>query len=246
MKKVTSKIQKTASNIGFLNQSLNTNICENKRFISTKDKHQAERRIIKRHLKNHHSNIKSPKINHEELISYLLQILGKIILRNYVMYIAKSLHMNNLRQLKTKSKKIYHLKPKNLPRHYQVPIINLPDFEIDTICLKYELHHFFMDKNRFIKRELGVERESLASSVDTFVPQENKEEFHQFLRNTTYKLSNVYRTKDRGGSRTGTTSKAELFVIIVNGVQLLTIIKKSHLGCCSSPRSTSERHVPYD
>ena len=247
MKKVTSKIQKTASNIGFLNQSLNTNICENKRFISTKDKHQAEGKIIKRHLTNHHSNIKSPNIKHEELISYLLQILGKIIFRIMLCNIAKSLRMNNLRQLKTKNKKIYHLKPKNLPRHYQVPIINLPDFEIDTICLKYELHHFFMDKNRFIKRELGVELESLASSVDTFVLQEYKEEFHQFLSNTTYKLSNVYRTKDRGGFRTGTTSKVELFVIIVNGFQLLTIIKKSHLGCCSSPRSASERHhVPYD
>ena len=30
-----------------------------------------------------------------------------------------------------------------------------------------------------------------------FVPPEGKEEFHQFLRNTTYKLSNnVYRTRD--------------------------------------------------
>ena len=99
MKKVTSKIQKKASNIGFLNQSLNTNICENKRFISTKDKHQAEGKIIKRHLTNHHSNIKSPNIKHEELISYLLQILGKIILRIMLCNIAKSLRMNNLRQL---------------------------------------------------------------------------------------------------------------------------------------------------
>ena len=105
--------------------------------------------------------------------------------------------MNNLRQLKTKNKKIYHLKPKKPQFNYQVPIINLSDFEIDTTCLKYGLHHSFIDKNRFIKRDLGVEFESLASSVDTFVPPESKEEFHQFLRNTTYKLSNnVYRTRD--------------------------------------------------
>ena len=69
--------------------------------------------------------------------------------------------------------------------------------EIDTTCLKYVLHHFFIDKNKFINRDLGIELESLASSVNTFVPQECKEEFHQFIKNTTYKfLNNVYRTKD--------------------------------------------------
>ena len=105
--------------------------------------------------------------------------------------------MYNLRQLKTKKKKIYHLKPKKQQFNYQVPIIKLSDFGIDTTCLKYGLHHSFIDKNRFIKRDLGVEFESLASSVDTFVPSESKEEFHQFLRNTTYKLSNnAYRTRD--------------------------------------------------
>ena len=69
--------------------------------------------------------------------------------------------MNNLGQLKTKNKKIYHIKPKNPQFNYQVPIINLSDFEIDTTCLKYRLHHSFVDKNRFIKRDLDVEFESL-------------------------------------------------------------------------------------
>ena len=77
LKKVTSKIQKTASSIGFLNQSLYHNVIPifakiKGLFNSAKDKHQAERKIIKRHLKNHHSNLKSIRIKHEELISYLL------------------------------------------------------------------------------------------------------------------------------------------------------------------------------
>ena len=63
--------------------------------------------------------------------------------------------------------------------------------------MKYDLHHSFIDKNRFIKRDLGVELESLATNVDEFVSPEVKEEFHQFLRNTTYTLTNnVYHTKD--------------------------------------------------
>ena len=64
--------------------------------------------------------------------------------------------MNNLRQLKTKNKKIYHLKPKKPQFNYQVPILNLSDFEIDTTSLEYGLHHSFIDKNRFIRRDLGV------------------------------------------------------------------------------------------
>ena len=44
----------------------------------------------------------------------------------------------------------------------------------------------------------------------------------------------------RGGSRTATTSQMELFVIIVNGWNPLTIFHKlRHLGWCSSPRSAS-------
>ena len=43
--------------------------------------------------------------------------------------------------------------------------------------------------------------------------------------------------KTRGGSRTAATTKRELFVIIVNG---WTLLHQPHLGCCSSPRSTSE------
>ena len=53
-----------------------------------------------------------------------------------------------------------------------------------------------MDKNRFIKWDLGAELETLAANVDEFVSPEVKEEFHQLLRNTSYTLTNnVYHTK---------------------------------------------------
>ena len=63
--------------------------------------------------------------------------------------------------------------------------------------MKYGLHHSFINENRYIKRDLGVELESLDANVDEFVSPEVKEEFHQFRRNTTYTLANnVYHTKD--------------------------------------------------
>ena len=63
----------------------------------------------------------------------------------------------NILNLKIKNKKIYHLTPKRPPFNYQIPIVNLSGFEIHTTCLKYGLHHSFIDKNRFIKRYLGIE-----------------------------------------------------------------------------------------
>ena len=69
--------------------------------------------------------------------------------------------------------------------------------DIDTSSLKYGLNHSFIDKNKFIKRDLEVEFESLVTSVDELVTQEQKEEFHEFLRQSTDLLSqNVYHIKD--------------------------------------------------
>ena len=46
-------------------------------------------------------------------------------------------------------------------------------------------------------------------------------------------LTQSHFERNRGGSRTATTSKVERFVIIVNSF---------HLGCCSSLRSASEKY----
>ena len=56
--------------------------------------------------------------------------------------------------------------------------------------------------------------------------------FSQILGNQAHGSGDI---TDRGGSRTAATSKMERFVIIVNGYYH----KVLHLGCCSSPRSTS-------
>ena len=69
--------------------------------------------------------------------------------------------------------------------------------DIDTSSLKDGLNHSFIGKNKFIKRDLEVEFESLVTSVDELVTQEQKEEFHEFLRQSTDLLSqNVYHIKD--------------------------------------------------
>ena len=69
---------------------------------------------------------------------------------------------------KTNNEKIYKLKLKEHHIPYEIPIIKLSDYGIDSSCSKDELHHSYMDKIRFIKRDLCVELESLAANDDDF------------------------------------------------------------------------------
>ena len=55
-----------------------------------------------------------------------------------------------------------------------------------------------------------------------------------------FPLQKLLRKIIRGGSRTAATSKIEQFVIIVQLPAVNYYHKALHLGCCSSPRSTSD------
>ena len=81
-------------------------------------------------------------------------------------------------------KDIHNLRLKHANKTSQVPIKNLSDYDIDTLSLEYGSNNSFVDKSKFIKRELEVELETLAPSVDELVSQEQKEEFHELLRQT--------------------------------------------------------------
>ena len=184
-------------------------------FPTIRDKQHVERKIIKKQLSDHHNNLQCLRIKHLELSSNLLQLVPKVVFRILLRNISNSLRISNMQQLQTKNKKIHKLKPEEQHIPYQVPIINLTDYDIDSSCLKYGLHHSFIDKNRFINRDLGVELESLAASVDEFVSPEVKEEFHQFLRNTTYTLTNnVYHTKDDTYNKTKSLRDNKNIVIL--------------------------------
>ena len=75
-----------------------------------------------------------------------------------------------------------------------MPITNLSNCDIDSSCLKCGLHNSLIDNNGYIKRDLGVELESLATNVHECFSK--SKEFHQFLRNTTHTLTNnIYHTK---------------------------------------------------
>ena len=175
----------------------------NLNFISLIEKKQAEKKVIKKHLfgqllKNIYCNNLTHVIGrHYKIINELLKLVGRVILRILLIDLCNSLRKSNILQLKTKNNTIRNPRPKHANKTSQVPVKNLSNYDIETSSLKYGLNHSFIDKSKFIKRDLAVEFESLVTSVDQLVPQEQKEEFHEFLRHTTDLLSqNVCHTKD--------------------------------------------------
>ena len=160
------------------------------------DKKQAEKKSVNKHVLRHRNNLKHLKERHK-IINELLKLVGRVILRILLIHLCNSLRKSNILQLKTKNNKILNLRPKHANKTSQIPFKNLSDYDIDTSILKYGLTHSFINKRKFIKSDLAVEFESLAATVDELVTQEQREEFHEFLRHTTDLLSqNVYHTED--------------------------------------------------
>ena len=108
------------------------------------------------------------------------------------------LRKSNLQQLKRKNNKLRILSLKVLKNQdsYQVPVINLSSQVLDTKPLKYGLHQSFTGKNKFVKRNVAAELESLAASLDHYVEQSNKEAFHEYLGLCTNVITkNIYTDK---------------------------------------------------
>ena len=68
---------------------------------------------------------------------------------------------------------------------YQVLVIDLSSEVLDTKPVRYGLHQSFTDKNKFVKRNVSVELEALAASLDHYVQQSDKETFQECLCSST-------------------------------------------------------------
>ena len=78
-----------------------------------------------------------------------------------------------------------------------VPVINLSGFNLNLKVLKYGLHHCFIDKSRSVRRNIAIELEYLAYTVQKDILSEDLENFHEYLHKMTDKFThNICRTKD--------------------------------------------------
>ena len=116
----------------------------------------------------------------------------------------QSLKMESLKleSLKTKNKKLHWLlkSKKQQQIQYKVPIVNLSNHELsrnELRQLQLGLEYSFIDKNKNQKTRLAANLETIAQKSTKFVKNEEKENFHHFLRTFTNKfVDNVKQSKN--------------------------------------------------
>ena len=120
-------------------------------------------------------------------------LISNILRTNRAMRISSS---------KTKNKKLIALgnTTKSKINAYDVPTINLSSVQLrdkELNQLSFGLDHSYLDKNKHVKKYLAANFESLAQAVNSETSNEEKEDFHEFLRSyCDIFTKNVYSTKD--------------------------------------------------
>ena len=206
LQSTTSKLQNTASSIGFIEHALYHQITPKfanvkGQFLHTGDKWKAEKSILVSHLKTHKKSVDNLSIRYNKLLDKLKSNIRELLFHFIVVHLSIVLRYTNIQQLSIKKKELFHLKKKILPINAissaRVPVINLSDYDLEMERLKYGLHHCFVDKSISVKRNIGVEPENIAYLVQKDVSSENMEYFHEYLRKMTNKFTqNIYHTKD--------------------------------------------------
>ena len=138
---------------------------------------------------------------------------------------------SNINQLKCKNKELHRLISQETIKRgsYNIPVINLPSHELDVSGLKYGLHQIFTDKNKYIKRNLAVQFEALSPTLDPFINDDSKENFHDYLRSVTNIMSNnIYWDKDNVFKLLNRLRKTEHIVILsANNESCAVILNKT-------------------
>lgn len=114
-----------------------------------------------------------------------LLCVSDILYRFLVSRLHKSLAASRLVSFKTKSKKLLNLKSNiySKPITYSVSVINLSDdhlTKIETQKLSLGLKYCFVDKNKYVKKNLASNY--ISDKVTNKFDTDSREDFHEFLR----------------------------------------------------------------
>ena len=121
-KSTTSKLQKTASSIGFIEHALYHHITPNfasvkGQFLHKADKWKAEKSKLFSHLNSHRKLVVNLCIRYDELLHKLKKNVGELFTKCIVMTLNKALRPNNIQQFLIKNKKLFYLKKKKFPKN---------------------------------------------------------------------------------------------------------------------------------
>ena len=114
-----------------------------------------------------------------------------------------------------------------------MPVINLSSQVLDTKPLKYGLHQSFTDQNKFDKRNVAVELEALAASLNHYVEQPNKEAFQEYLRSCTSIITrNIYTDINDTFTSLQELRKNKVIVTLSANKESYTVtLNKNYYGC---------------
>ena len=187
---MTSKTQRTAGSIGFVQKSLHHKVVPTfarlkGQFINRNDKLRAEQAILKSHLLEHKKHLRTLCLGHDEISNKMKSNYGRTFHKLCIVNIISALRKENKSQLLCKNSKLFRLIPRKKDSRYQVPVLNLSTENVNTRPLRYGLHHSFTNKNKYVKRNVAVELEISAVFLDPHVTHREKEFFYEYLRSAT-------------------------------------------------------------
>ena len=100
--------------------------------------------------------------------------------------------------------------------------------EIDTSIIRYGLNHCYIGRDRYVKQDLAVELETLASFLDDKIEPEKKATLHESLRSYLNRFTNnIFQTKDYTYKKLQNIRNLGLCVINGDKDSSITIIKES-------------------
>ena len=159
--------------------------------------------------------------------NHLLTCLLFNMLNSNILRTSRAMRISSF---KTKNKKLIALSntTKNKINAYDVPVIYLSSIQLidkELNQLSFELDHIYVDKNMHAKKNLAANFESLAEAVNSEILNEEKEDFHEFLRAYCDILTkNVYFTKDYTYSNLKWLIKGGTLVVIPGDTDSCVII----------------------
>ena len=190
MKKLTSKLQRTAANIGFMNKAIHNKVIPKfvevkGQFLNNNDKYDSEMKILHSHLLENKRNLSSLTAKLQECRDDLIISFGKIFGRILEHYIIKINKTERIKSFKTKNKKLKFLFKKaerKITTKYSVPAINLSTYHLKDIeyqQLKLGLDYSYIGKNKNTRKFLAANFETLAQRTNDAVEAHRLDKDHE-------------------------------------------------------------------
>ena len=121
-----------------------------------RDKDSSEKYILVLQLVEQKMDLKKQCSSQIVITTQLKNKVGLILYRYIWSRILKSLRLTNIMQLRCKNKRLHNLitsKPNKLDS-YKIPVVNLFTENLDTEALRYGSHYRFVNKTKYVKRNV--------------------------------------------------------------------------------------------